>query len=65
MEESEFWEKFKRAPMQYDEERAYFFNNLPDELVEKVRIKGHESQQRIMPPSAKIDFNPFDNFDFS
>jgi hypothetical protein len=51
--------------MQYDEERAYFFNNLPDELVEKVRVKGHESQQRIMPPSAKIDFNPFDNFDFS
>lgn len=65
MEESEFWEKFKRAPMQYDEERAYFFNNLPDELVEKALAKGQESQQRIMPPSATIDFNPFDNFDFS
>ena len=65
MEESEFWEKFKRAPMQYDEERAYFFNNLPDELVEKVLAKGQESRQHIISPSAKTDFNPFDNFDFS
>lgn len=65
MEESEFWEKFKRAPMQYDEERAYFFNNLPENLVEKVMAERQGIPQPRFPKRAAKEFNPFDNFDFS
>ncbi|MBO7242033.1 MAG: hypothetical protein J6V19_00005, partial [Alistipes sp.] len=65
MEESEFWEKFKRAPMQYDEECAYFFNNLPDYLVEKVMAERQDIPQPRFPKQAAKEFNPFDNFDFS
>lgn len=65
MEESEFWEKYKRAAMQYDEERAYFFNNLPDYLVEKVMAERQGIPQPRFPKRAAKEFNPFDNFDFS
>ena len=65
MEEDEFWEHFKRLDMGCDEERAYFFNNLPDELVEKVMAKRQGIPQPRFPKRAAKEFNPFDNFDFS
>lgn len=65
MEETEFWDKFKRAAMQNDEERAYFFNNLPDYLVEKVMAERQGISQPRFPKRAAKEFNPFDNFDFS
>ena len=65
MEETEFWDKFKRAAMQNDEERAYFFNNLPDYLVEKVMAERQGIPQPRFPKRAAKEFNPFDNFDFS
>lgn len=65
MEETEFWDKFKRAAMQNDEERAYFFNNLPDYLVEKVMTGRQGIPQPRFPKRAAKEFNPFDNFDFS
>ena len=65
MEETEFWDKFKRAAMQNDEERAYFFNNLPDYLVEKIMAERQGIPQPRFPKRAAKEFNPFDNFDFS
>ena len=65
MEESEFWEKYKRAAMQHDEERAYFFNNLPENLVEKVMAERQGMPQPRFPKRAAKEFSPFDNFDFS
>ena len=65
MEETEFWDKFKRAAMQNDEERAYFFNNLPDYLVEKVMAERQGIPQPRFPKRAAKKLNPFDNFDFS
>ena len=65
MEETEFWERFKRAATQHDEERAYFFNNLPDYLVEKVMAERQGIPQPRFPKRAAKEFNPFDNFDFS
>ena len=65
MEESEFWEKYKRAAMQHDEERAYFINNLPEKLVEKVMVERQGMPQPRFPKRAAKEFNPFDNFDFS
>ena len=65
MEETEFWDKFKRAAMQNDDERAYFFNNLPDYLVEKVMAERQGIPQPRFPKRAAKEFNPFDNFDFS
>ena len=65
MEETEFWDKFKRAAMHNDEERAYFFNNLPDYLVEKVMAERQGIPQPRFPRRAAKEFNPFDNFDFS
>lgn len=65
MEESEFWDKFKRTAMQNDEERAYFFNNLPDYLVEKVMAERQGIPLPRFPKRATKEFNPFDNFDFS
>jgi hypothetical protein len=51
--------------MQNDEERAYFFNNLPDYLVEKVMAERQGIPQPRFPKRAAKEFNPFDNFDFS
>ena len=65
MEESEFWEKYKRAAMQHDEGCAYFFNNLPENLVEKVMTERQGMPQPHFPKRAAKEFNPFDNFDFS
>ena len=65
MEESEFWEHFKRATVEQDEEQAYFFNNLPDNLVEKVMAERQGIPQPRFPRPAQNEFNPFDNFDFS
>lgn len=65
MEETEFWERFKRAATQHDEERAYFFNNLPDNLVEKVMAERQSMPQPRFPKRAAKEFNPLDNFDFS
>jgi len=65
MEETEFWEHFKRATVEQDEERAYFFNNLPDNLVEKVMAERQGIPQPRFPRPAQKEFNPFDNFDFS
>ncbi|MBQ3070670.1 MAG: ATP-dependent helicase [Tidjanibacter sp.] len=65
MEETEFWKKFKRAATQHDEERAYFFNNLPDDLVEKVMAERQGIPLPRFPKRATKEFNPLDNFDFS
>lgn len=65
MEETEFWDKFKRAVMRNDEERTYFFNNLPDYLVEKVMAERQGIPQPRFPKRAAKEFNPLDNFDFS
>ena len=65
MEESEFWEHFKRATVEQDEEQAYFFNNLPDNLVKKVMAERQGIPQPRFPRPAQKEFNPFDNFDFS
>ncbi len=65
MEETKFWEKFKRAATQHDEERAYFFNNLPDNFVEKVMAERQGVSLPRFPKRAAKEFNPFDNFDFS
>ena len=65
MEETEFWERFKRAATQHDEERAYFFNNLPDNLVEKVMAERQSMPQPRFPKRVAKEFNPLDNFDFS
>lgn len=65
MEETEFWDKYKRAVMQHDEESAYFFNNLPENLVEKVMAERQGIPQPRFPKRAAKEFNPFDNFDFS
>lgn len=66
MEEEIFWEHFKRAPMEYDEERAYFFNNLPNNLVEKVMAGPQSTEpQQYAHPRVSKEFNPFDNFDFN
>lgn len=65
MEETEFWDKYKRAVMQHDEDSAYFFNNLPENLVEKVMAERQGIPQPRFPKRAAKEFNPFDNFDFS
>ena len=66
MEQEIFWEHFKRAPMEYDEERAYFFNNLPNNLVEKVMAGPQSTEpQQYAPRRVSKEFNPFNNFDFN
>lgn len=65
MEENDFWEHFERAKTEYDEERAYFFNKVPDNLVDKVLIEQQATPQQCIPRLSSKDFCPFDNFDFS
>ena len=65
MEENDFWEHFERAKTEYDEERAYFFNKVPGNLVDKVLIEQQATPQQCIPRLSSKDFCPFDNFNFS
>ncbi len=51
--------------VEQDEEQAYFFNNLLDNLVEKVMAERQGIPKPRFPRPAQKEFNPFDNFDFS
>lgn len=65
MEENEFWKRFMRATVERDEDRAYFFNNLPNDLIEKVMAERPGIPQPCFHRPAVKEYNPFDNFDFS
>ena len=67
MNENEFWKHYKLADNKFDINQAYFFNNIPDNLIETVMMEEFDIQhvQVEFIEDGGNDYDPFDNFDFS
>jgi hypothetical protein len=67
MNENEFWNHYKLADNKFDINQAYFFNNIPDNLIETVMMEEFDIQhvQVEFIEDGGNDYDPFDNFDFS
>lgn len=65
MNENEFWMHYKLADNKFDINQAYFFNNIPDNLIETVLIEEPDIQYVQFVEDEDNDYDPFNNFDFS
>ena len=65
MNGNEFWMHYKLADNKFDINQAYFFNNIPDNLIETVLIEEPDIQYVQFVEDEDNDYDPFNNFDFS